>query len=107
MENFNEAASFPTMKMRRIAGQKEIDAEIARRVAEMIVIEDCGEAALNAQQPITVSSDGDFWQVSGSSNESLKALARQNPDSVGILSLRMSQFDGQIVDLHYEAADNL
>ena len=106
MENVKEASDFPTMAMRRIAGQKEISAQIARKVAEMIVIEDCGEAVLNAQQPIAVSSDGDFWLAVGSRNESLEALARQSPDSVGILHLKMSQFDGQIVDLHYEAANN-
>ena len=107
MEKRPDEPDFPIMKMRRIANQKVIDSEIALKIAQMIVIEDCGEAALSAQKPIIVSSDGDFWYVTGTSSEALKALARGNPDSVGVLNMRISQFDGQITDLKYESLDTL
>jgi hypothetical protein len=107
MENPIEEPIFPTMKMRRFANQRIVSAEIALKIAQMIVIEDCGEAVFNAQQPMTVSSDGDFWHVIGLRSEQLKALAQRSPNSVGALNMRISQFDGQITELHYEPLSGL
>jgi hypothetical protein len=107
MENSIEEPIFPTMKMHRFANQRIISAEIALKIGEMIVIEDCGETVFNAQQPMTVSSDGDSWRVIGLRSDQLKALARQSPNSVGTLNMRISQFDGQILDLRYEPVGDL
>ncbi len=93
---------FPTMIMRRFAGQKVISNSTAAKIARMIVIEECGEAALNAQLPLTISAEGEHWQVLGSRTDALQTLVRENAEIVGPLSMRISQYDGQITDLHYE-----
>ncbi|SRR5579883_742075 len=90
----------PSMMMRRLAGKKIISQAIATTIARMILVQDFGEAAARAQEPLTASADGDYWRVLGSKSNALALLARDR--SVGLLNIKISQYDGQIVDLHYE-----
>ena len=92
---------FQNMAQRRKANLKLISEGIALEIARLIVFKDHGDRGVEAQLPFSISAAGEYWDISGSENDALEENEFGNHVPIGRLNLRISQYDGQIVDLIY------
>ena len=88
---------FGSMFLRRISGQKLISSPIALEIARLVLKEQSGQGALEANEPLTVAEDGDDWIVLGNA-PSPAPFDASGLKLEGPFKMRLSQFDGQILD---------
>ena len=91
----------PAMQQRPAAAQKVISKAIALEIAGSIVLEELGQAGLNAQIPFSISAEGDYWRVRGADNDGSEVNEFGKRVPFGSLDMIISQYDGQIADLKY------
>lgn len=93
---------FLSIAQRRRANLKVISESIALEIARLLVFKDHGERGVEAQLPFSISASGDYWLVLGSENDAAEKNEFGKSVPIGRLSLCISQYDGQIVDLLYD-----
>lgn len=67
------------------------NADLARRMAELLVADHYGATSLDRQRPLRVHDCGDSWRVEGS--------AKPGRDGEGAFFLSLRKFDAQVVDI--------
>jgi hypothetical protein len=92
---------FQNIDQRRAANRKIISESMAAEIARLIALKDHGDRGAEAQLPFATTAVGDYWHVLGNANDASEENEFGKPVPIGQLSLRISQYDGQIVDLIY------
>lgn len=88
----------PSMWLRHANGVRLISAPTAVEIVRMIVKDEYGQADLERNEPLSVRDDGEAWVVLGSGP---KPSNPPDPQWAGPLEVRISKFDGQILDYFY------
>jgi hypothetical protein len=92
---------FQNIAQRRAANRKTISESMAVEIARLIALKDHGDRGAKAQLPFAITAIGDYWHVLGNANDASEKNEFGKHLPIGQLSLRISQYDGQIVDLIY------
>ena len=84
------------MWLRHASGAELVSAKTAEEMVRMIVRDECGQTELDRNEPLSTSDEGNTWLVSGSMSKA--APDPPEPGWAGPISVRISKFDGQIID---------
>jgi hypothetical protein len=88
---------FGSMFLRRISGDKLISMQTALEIARLVLRDNGGQSELDENEPLSAAEDGDTWVVQGGAS----TTPVKGPSGLllnGRFKMRISQFDGQILD---------
>lgn len=86
------------MWLRYANGAQLISTKTAQELARMIIKDEYGEAELDRNEPLSIHDEGKTWLVSGSMPTAPDSSDPRQPSWGGPIQVRISKFDGQIID---------
>ncbi len=101
-EELKRDGAHTSMYLSRLAGQKYVTSDTALAFAQMVIRDNFSEDELKLQSPLDVREDGDNWVIKGAKQKNLGASVPANRLLESNISIIISQFDGQILQIAFE-----
>lgn len=73
--------------------------EIARSLAEKVIVQVYGEQALSSAEPLEVKDEGNFWTIEGVSTSKESLSSENNVFKNGILQIKILKYNCQIISM--------